>query len=128
MNRTFFRTLVDILDDYYVFPQIHLGSITTPKVRRSESHGWKFWRYARTSADRRSVDFVICNKLNLQQLFVIELDGVEHRKKDHIKRDQELNRILDESDIVLLRIENSEIDDIDSLKEKIHTVLSFLEK
>ena len=87
-------------DKYHVFPQIHLSSIVSNKV---VNQNWKaaFWHIS-----QKSVDFVLCDKAYLAPKLVIELDDKSHERADRIDRDGEVERILADAGLPLLRLEN----------------------
>ena len=87
-------------DDYRVFPQVHLSTILDHKVKGQS------WRGALSHIQRKSVDFVLCDKNYISPQLVIELDGSSHDREDRQKRDSEVERILSEADLPLLRIKN----------------------
>ena len=97
----FFDILVDITkDQYHVFPQIHLSTILDNKVVGQN------WKGAFRHIDEKSVDFVICDKAYIRPLLAIELDDKTHVREDRKIRDVEVERILNEANLPLLRFEN----------------------
>lgn len=100
-ERECFQALVTEMGlDYYFFPQIHLDAIVQP------NHAGRNQFYAFRHINQKSVDFVACDKANLRPLFVIELDDQTHNQPKRIERDKEVERILHEAAIPLIRIEN----------------------
>ena len=97
----FFDILVDITkDQYYVFPQIHLSTILDNKV---VGHNWKG---AFRHIDEKSVDYVICDKAYIKPLLAIELDDRTHERENRKIRDGEVERILSDANLLLLRFGN----------------------
>lgn len=97
-----FDILVGIVgDQYYVFPQIHLPNILDNKVVGQN------WRGAFRHIDEKSVDFVICDRAYIKPLLAIELDDRTHERDDRKKRDGEVERILNEANMPLLRFANN---------------------
>lgn len=97
----FFDILIEIVGDkYYVFPQIHLATILDHKIVGQN------WRGAFRHIDEKSVDYIICDKVYIKPLLAIELDDRSHERKDRIKRDIEVERILNEAKFPFLRFEN----------------------
>jgi len=86
--------------DYCFFPQIHLDSIIVPK----DSGKSRF--YAFRHINQKSVDFVACNKTTLSPVFALELDDRTHNLPKRIARDIEVERILREARIPLIRVQN----------------------
>lgn len=99
----FFKILRSILgDQYYIFPQIHLPSLLNHKVVGQN------WEGALSHIDRKSVDYVICDKTYLSPLLVLEFDDPSHDRPEREERDREVERVLEEADIPILRIPYSE--------------------
>lgn len=97
----FFDILIDAVGDrYYIFPQIHLPTILNNKITGQNWHG------AFRHIDEKSVDFVLCDKAYIKPLLVIELDDYSHGNKDRQERDEEVERILKEAGLPLLRFKN----------------------
>ena len=98
----FFDILVEVAgNQYYVFPQIHLSTILDNKVVGQN------WRGAFHHIDEKSVDFVICDKAYIKPILAIELDDKTHEREDRKGRDGEVERILKESGLSLLRFGNN---------------------
>ena len=107
-----------VRDRYYVFPQIHLSSIVDNKVVGQN------WKAAVSHINQKSVDFVLCDKAYLAPKLAIELDDRSHERQDRIDRDGEVERILAEAGLPLLRLENhGKFDPVDLMK-KIGVALS----
>ena len=87
-------------DKYYVFPQVHLASIINHKVVGQN------WKGAFSHINQKSVDFVLCDKSYLAPKLAIELDDRSHERQDRIDRDGEVERILMDAGLPLLRLEN----------------------
>lgn len=97
----FFDILVSSVgNQYYIFPQVHLSSLLDHDVVGQN------WRGAFSHINGKSVDFVLCDKQNIIPLLVIELDDQSHKREDRELRDEEVERILKESGLPLLRLEN----------------------
>jgi DNA phosphorothioation-dependent restriction protein DptG len=93
-----FSALVEVVgSDFYVFPQLHLPSFLDHTTRGQN------WRAAFRHIDEKSVDFVLCGK-DLTPQLVIELDDWSHARSDRQERDKEVERILQQAGIPLLRI------------------------
>ncbi len=87
-------------DKYYVFAQVHLPTILDNKVKGQD------WRAALAHINRKSVDFVLCDKAYISPKLAIELDDKSHGRPDRQERDKEVERILADAGVPLLRIEN----------------------
>lgn len=96
----FFDSLLKMVGaEYHVFPQIHLASILNHKVRNGQN-----WRGAFRHIDEKSVDFVLCDKERISPILAIELDDRTHERPDRRERDREVERILADVGLPLLRL------------------------
>jgi very-short-patch-repair endonuclease len=84
---------------FYVFAQVHLPTIVDSKVVGQN------WRGAFRHIDEKSVDFVLCDKAYISPKLAIELDDASHRRVDRNLRDKEVERILKEAGVPLLRLQ-----------------------
>lgn len=98
----FFDILVEVVgNQYQVFTQVHLPTILDHTI-----HNGQNWKGAFSHINGKSVDFVICDKAYIKPLLVIELDDKSHEREDRIERDGEVERMLKEAGMPLLRFEN----------------------
>lgn len=98
----FFDILVDILgNQYHVFTQVHLPTILEHKIKGQT------WKAAFSHINGKSVDFVICDKKYIKPLLAIELDDKSHEREDRIERDSEVERMLQEAGMPLVRFGNN---------------------
>lgn len=98
----FFDILVDITkDQYYVFPQIQLSTILDNKVVGQN------WKGAFRHINEKSVDYVVCDKAYIKPLLAIELDDRTHERENRKVRDGEVERILNNANLPLLRFGNN---------------------
>jgi hypothetical protein len=94
----FFKMLdAAIGQNYYVFPQVHLSSILEHRVKGQD--WWKAFHHI----NRKSVDFVICDRQSIRPLAAIELDDWSHRLDKRKTRDTEVERIFQGANFPLLR-------------------------
>ena len=91
---------------YYVFPQVHLSTFLDHKVNGQN------WKGALSTIDRKSVDYIICDKANLQPLVAIELDDFTHDRADRQARDGLVEAIFAQADMPLVRFASSSVDDV----------------
>jgi very-short-patch-repair endonuclease len=97
----FYNTLIAVVGDkYHVFAQVHLPTILDHKVKGQD------WRAALAHINRKSVDFVLCDKAYISPKLAIELDDKSHERPDRQERDREVERMLADAGVPLLRIEN----------------------
>ena len=97
----FFDTINKAIENnFYVFPQIHLSAILDYKVK------YQNWEHARRYINQLSVDYVVCDKEYRKPILVIELDDWSHDNDKRKKRDANVEHILKEAKIQLLRFRN----------------------
>jgi len=105
MSRTehecFDAILKAVGNGYHIFPQVHLSSIVDNKVTGQN------WKGAFKHISQKSVDFVLCDKAYISPKLAIELDDKTHERPDRIERDVEVERILKDAGLPLLRLENN---------------------
>lgn len=118
-ERKCFNSLVEAVGvTYYVFPQIHLPAILDHKIKNGQN-----WFAAFRHIDEKSVDFVLCTKNDLCPILAIELDDWSHERPSRQERDREVERILHDAGLPLLRLkDNSDTPEI--LAQRIGTLLS----
>lgn len=98
----FFDILIEILgNEYHIFTQVHLPTILDHKVVGQN------WKAAFSHINGKSVDFVICDKSYIKPLLAIELDDKSHEREDRIERDGEVEQMLKEAGMPLLRFGNN---------------------
>ncbi len=98
----FYDVLVSAVGtEYFVFAQVHLPTLLDHSVKGQN------WRAALAHINRKSVDFVLCDKAYISPKLAIELDDKSHERPDRQERDKEVERILKEAGVPLLRIENN---------------------
>ena len=99
--------------EYRIFAQVHLPTLVDEKVKGQD------WRAARAHINRKSVDFVLCDKEYLSPKLAIELDDSSHERSDRQERDKEVERILARAGVPLLRIGNDQNYNAESLTQKV---------
>lgn len=110
----FYNALVSAVgNDYYVFAQVHLPTLVDHKIKGQN------WQGAFSHINRKSVDFVLCDKAYISPILAIELDDKSHLSVDRRERDSEVERILSEAGLPLLRIENHGTFDLKSIASEI---------
>src|SRR5258706_12521617 len=86
--------------DYRVFVQVHLPNLLDNKVVGQN------WIAAFRHINQKSVDFVLCDKTAISPKLAIELDDSSHQLPERQQRDREVERILEEAGLPLLRLAN----------------------
>ena len=104
--------------EYRIFAQVHLPTLVDHTVRGQD------WRAALAHINRKSVDFVLCDKAYLSPKLAIELDDKSHERLDRQERDREVERILHEANVPLLRLENRGSFNASELAQQIKVTLN----
>lgn len=113
----FFRLLLQVVGDQYsVYPQVHLSAIIEHRVKGQN------WKAAFSHINGKSVDFVVCDSNNFKPLVAIELDDKTHERPNRQTRDEEVERILIEAKLPLVRFAGQQSKE--SVQQKLLTVLS----
>lgn len=105
-------------NEYYIFPQVYLSTFLNHRIKGQSFRG------ALAHIDRKSVDFVLCDKDYIEPLLAIELDDKSHKKYYRKSRDAVVESILKNAGMPLLRIKNHGHFEDTHIKESIETALS----
>jgi very-short-patch-repair endonuclease len=92
-------------DKYYIFPQINYSHLIQPKKSSFEEE-----RKYRSKIDRKSADFVFCDKEKIIPQLIIELDGYVHNFKSKQARDQFIDEITGIVDLPILHLKTNNLD------------------
>ena len=115
----FYSILSDsVSGEYYIMAQTHLSAFIDHQINRQS------WKGALSHIDRKSVDFLLCNKQTLTPLLVIELDDRTHEQEDRKLRDTEVERILKEAGVPLLRMASHGSLSLPELRNSINNAIS----
>ena len=79
----FFHRLQRALPACHVFPQVAFGALLTDDRKLSRKARWSL----RARFDRKIADFVVCERLSLKVIAIIELDDRTHDAKADRQRD-----------------------------------------
>ncbi len=110
----FFELLKDAVgNEYNIFPQIHLSAFLDHEV------GEQWWEGAFSHVNQKSVDYLVCDKKHLKPLVAIELDDSSHNRKDRISRDRNVEQILEESNMPLVRFSAREELSVEDIKKRV---------
>lgn len=114
----FLRILEQIIDNrYYIFPQVHISSIVEHKINGQN------WKGALSHIDRKSVDYLVCDKQYLSPILGIELDGSSHSEEDRISRDTVVERVFKDINLPLLRIDVRDRSNIEFIQGEIAKII-----
>lgn len=97
-----YKILLELYGDkYYVFPQINYNHII--EVKKMD---WKEGQRYRNHIDRKSADFILCNKEQGVPVLIIELDGSAHNIAKKQKRDALIDGITKIIGLPILHLKN----------------------
>jgi len=106
----FFSRLVEALPDHRVFPQVALGALLQPDVKRDSKSYYRI----RNSFAQKIADYVVCdNALNV--VAVIELDDRTHSTEKDAKRDA----MLEQAGYKVVRWNSKKKPTVEEIKNKI---------
>ncbi len=118
---TLYKMLIELFKDkYFIFTQVNYSHLIQPK-----KIGWKEERKYRSRIDRKSADFVLCDKEKVIPILIIELDGGVHNTRDKRSRDEFIDEIMKMSNLPILHIKNSDLNK-DYISREIGSLLSSL--
>jgi hypothetical protein len=112
---TFFRLLQEVTKDlpFIIFPKICLNhAISLPQKDKQKY-----------TLEDKFVDFMLCDKDTFQPIIVIELDDSTTNRPDSVTHDFLINRVLEEAEIKLIRINVQREYDADQIKDMIQNQL-----
>lgn len=100
-----YKMLVGLYGDKYaIFTQVNYSHLIEPK----KSLSWAEQRKYRSRIDRKSADFVFCDKERVVPKLIIELDGGVHNLKNKQARDEFINELTKIVDFPILHIKTSD--------------------
>lgn len=101
-----YKVLTELYGDkYYVFPQINYSHLIQPKKSNFQEE-----RKYRSKIDRKSADFVFCDKEKIIPRLIIELDGYVHNLKIKQARDKFIDEITGIADLPILHLKTNNLD------------------
>jgi len=101
-----YKVLLELFGDkYHIFPQVNYSHLIQPKKST-----WEEERRYRSRIDRKSADFVFCDKERVVPQLIIELDGSVHNFKSKQARDRLINELTKLVDLPLLHIKTGNLD------------------
>lgn len=100
----FYRALEQSVEgQYYIFPQIHLSSLLEHRLKNGQS-----WKGALSKIQRKSIDYVLCDK-NFRILLAVELDDFSHTQADRIERDAYVKDLFKSVNLPFVRFRTNEL-------------------
>lgn len=103
-----------VADSYQIIPQVQLSKIM--KVRDSNRNYTNYHDF--NQVNKKSIDFVLYDE-NLKAYLAIELDDYTHSRPNRIKRDEFVNKIMNEAGLRLVHVQVSNNYDLGMLKSEI---------
>ncbi len=101
-----YKILLELFGDrYFIFPQINYSHLIQPQKTT-----WTEERKYRSRIDRKSADFVLCDKERIVPQLVIELDGNVHNFKRKQARDELIDEITKTVDLPILHLRAGNLD------------------
>ena len=117
-----YKVLLDLFgDSYHIFPQVNYSHLIQP--RKST---WEEERRHRSRIDRKSADFVFCDKVRVVPKLIIELDGSVHNFKSKQARDSFINDLTKMVDLPILHLKTGNLDK-ESIRAEITKKLSLVQ-
>lgn len=101
-----YKVLLELFGDkYFIFPQINYSHLIKPRKTT-----WGEERKYRSRIDRKSADFIFCDKEQIIPQLVIELDGSAHNFKSKQERDEFIDELTKMIDLPLLHLNTGNLD------------------
>lgn len=100
-----YKILVELFGDkYFIFPQINYIHLIQPKTgTRGERQGY------RNRIDRKSADFVFCDKDKIIPQLIIELDGSVHDFENKQEKDRFKDELIKTVGLSILRLKTNNL-------------------
>ncbi|WP_157956779.1 DUF2726 domain-containing protein [Salinicola halimionae] len=93
-------------DTHHVFCQVRVADVIQPNTTLYKERS-REWMALFRQMSQWHFDFVICDKGSMEVVRVIELDDASHKRKDRARRDGIMNRICDDANVALERVDLS---------------------
>lgn len=117
-EREFFDVLlVAAPEDWYVFPQVRLATLLMPR------NGDPNWRSLFNKIAAKSVDFVLCDAVEIGPRLVVELDDSSHGRADRRARDRFVDAALRAADLPILHVPWQRRYDVERLAREIEAAV-----
>lgn len=98
-----YKILLELFgDQYHIFPQMHYIHLVRPRKTT-----WFEERRLSSHIDRKSADFVLCDKQAVVPVLVIELDGNVHLQERKKLRDENIDNLLTSVDLPILHLDSN---------------------
>lgn len=115
-----FKLLLELFGDrYHVFPQVHYSHVVEVKKGLSYRERLRYWN----GINRKSADFVLCDKEKVAPQLVIELDGSSHQWEKRKERDEFVNHIMNVTNLPILHLTPNNMSK-EAIREKVGQALA----
>lgn len=105
----YFRTLEKKYGaDYYIIPQVLLSCLVDVDIPKD----YFAYKGYRSKIDKKTIDFVLFDKVSFMPVLAVELDDYTHERPDRHGRDIFVNAVLEKVGIKIERVNN--INDLSS--------------
>lgn len=88
--------------DYYIFPQVHYSHIVQARHSLPYRARLAYWN----KINRKSADFVLCDKQQVVPKLIVELDGESHQFRPRQERDAFIDELMKVTNLSILHIED----------------------
>ncbi len=105
-------------DKYYVFPQVHYSHVIEARKGLDFSERMHYWN----KINRKSADFVLCDKTQIVPQLVIELDGSSHDLDKRRERDEFINELIKVTGLKIKHLKSGSFNK-DFIKKEIEEIL-----
>ena len=100
-----YKILLELFgNEYFVFPQVNYSHLIQPKKTT-----WAEERKHRSRIDRKSADFILCDKERIVPQLIIELDGGAHNYKRQQARDKFIDELTKSINLPILHLRTSNL-------------------
>jgi hypothetical protein len=96
-EKSFYDILKQLIDEHLLFAKVRLADL----VEADKRH--RLWQANFRRVCSKHIDFVICDT-SLSPVLAVELDDSSHQRPDRMKRDSDVDRILEFARLPLLRV------------------------
>lgn len=96
-----YERLVIALRNAHVFPQVAMSAFVQHKGKGYD---------ARSLFSQKYVDYLVCERVTMRPLYVIELDGASHGSAQAKRRDRQKNQVLESAGIPIKRYTSKDVD------------------
>ena len=102
-----FKVLNEVFADrFYVFPQVGYSHVIQVRKGLPERERFIAWN----SINRKTADFVLCDKVRIVPQLVIELDGSSHQMPARVERDSFINKLMGITSLPILHLTTTNFD------------------